>query len=208
MIKKRILELAMAVMLVGGVFFLSREGARLVSSQTQTQKTVIVDAGHGANDPGKIGVNDLQEKDINLAVALKLQEQLEAAGVRVVMTRTDDAALYSEDAANKKIADMQKRREIIDGNDADCAVSIHQNSYSEEDVKGAQVFYYQHSQPAKQLAEIIQQSLIDNLDNDNHREAKGNVTYFLLKKTITPLVIVEAGVIIRISHGKVFITEK
>lgn len=193
MIKKRILELTMALMLVGGFFFLSREGARLVSNQTQTKKTVVVDAGHGANDPGKIGTNDLKEKEVNLAVALKLQKLLEDEGVEVIMTRTDDSALYSEGTSNKKVEDMQKRREIIDGGNADCAVSIHQNSYSQEGVKGAQVFYFQHSKEAKTLAEVLQQSLIDNLDNENHREAKGNVTYFLLKKTVTPLVIVECG---------------
>lgn len=208
MIKKRIFELAMAVILVSGVFFLSREGARLVSNQTQARKTVVIDAGHGARDPGKIGTNDLQEKDVNLAVALKVQKQLEKEGVNVVMTRTDDSALYSEGTTNKKVEDMQKRREIIDGSKADCAVSIHQNSYSEESVKGAQVFYYQHSKEAKGLAEIVQQSLVDTLDKENSREAKGNVTYFLLKKTETPLVIVECGFLSNREESRLLGTEE
>lgn len=193
MIKKKILELSMGIMLLCGIFFLSREGARLVSNQIQGAKTVVVDAGHGASDPGKVAADGKKEKDLNLSIAMKLKERLEKEGLNVVMTRTDDTALYSKDSKNKKVEDMEKRREIINSSNADCAVSIHQNSYSQESVKGAQVFYYQHSKDAQTLAETLQKSLIDNLDKENHREAKGNVTYYLLKKTKIPLAIVECG---------------
>ena len=71
-------------------------------------------------------------------------------------------------------------------------VSIHQNSYHEEYVKGAQVFYYATSQNSKRLADIIQEQL-KSLDSENRREAKGNDSYFLLKKTSKPIVIVECG---------------
>ena len=89
---RRKLEIAMSALVLLGAFFFAKEGARL----TQALKVegsgacVVVDAGHGGSDPGKIGVNNEKEKDINLKIAKKLKELLEQAGVRVVMTRTED----------------------------------------------------------------------------------------------------------------------
>ena len=64
-------------------------------------------SAHGGDDPGKIGINDALEKDINLQIALKLQKILEQNNIKVVMTRNTDAGLYSEGATNKKAEDMQ-----------------------------------------------------------------------------------------------------
>ncbi len=108
------------------------------------------------------------------------------------MTREGDSGLYDEGAANKKVQDMKKRLEIIEASDAVLVVSIHQNSYHEEYVKGAQVFYYATSDKSKRLAEVLQGQLKE-LEPDNKREAKGNDSYFLLKKTSKPIVIVECG---------------
>ena len=72
-------------------------------------------------------------------------------------------------------------------------VSIHQNSYSDPGVKGAQVFYYEDSVEGKRLAECLQNALIEQVDPENHRQAKGNTTYYLLKRTDAPLVICECG---------------
>jgi len=87
---------------------------------------------------------------------------------------------------------MKKRMEIIEASDAEVVVSIHQNSYHEEYVKGAQVFYYATSDKSKRLAEVLQEQLKE-LEPDNKRQAKGNDSYFLLKKTSKPIVIVECG---------------
>lgn len=200
MFKRNILELVMAFMLLTGVFVLSREGAKLVANQAEEKKTVIIDAGHGANDPGKEGVNGLNEKDINLSIALKLEKILKKEGMKVIMTRKDDSPLYSEGAKNKKAEDMQKRVALINESKADCVISIHQNSYSQESVNGAQVFYYQSSIEGKKLGEIMQSKLVEMVDPENHRQAKANGTYYLLKKTEAPLAIVEANNIIRINQ--------
>ena len=76
---------------------------------------------------------------------------------------------------------------------ADIFVSIHQNSYSEEYVKGAQVFYYATSLQGKSMAEMMQKTMTEVLDKDNRREAKANDSYYLLKKTQTPIIIAECG---------------
>lgn len=170
-------------------------GAVYVTSlqvENKSRACVVIDAGHGGSDPGKVGINNQLEKEINLKIAEILKDFLQAEGIEVVMTRESDAGLYDEGASNKKVQDMKRRLEIIEKADPVIVVSIHQNSYHEEYVKGAQVFYYTTSESSRQLAEVIQEQL-RSLDPDNRREAKGNDSYFLLKKTSKPIVIVECG---------------
>lgn len=183
----------MAVLMLAGVFFLSREGAKQVAMKNVNQKTVVIDAGHGGSDPGKIGINDVLEKDLNLVISEKLKKLLEEEGFQVVMTRTKDEGLYDPDAVNKKVQDLQRRCDLIHKTQPVCAVSIHQNSYSQEGVSGAQVFYYKDSAQGQRLAACVQEQLIAQVDPENHRQEKGNTTYYLLKKTDVPLVIVECG---------------
>lgn len=147
---------------------------------------------HGAEDPGKVGVNNVLEKDLNLQVAKKVQEKLENKGIQVVMTRDDDIGLYDETESNKKLADMRKRVSLINEVKPDIVVSIHQNSYSDSSVKGAQVFYYKHSKEGEEAARLMQEEL-KSLDEDNKRQIKANDTYYMLKKTAVPTIIVECG---------------
>ena len=153
---------------------------------------VVIDPGHGGVDPGKVGENNVIEKDINLQIALKLQKSFEEKGVTVVLTRTDDMGLYSEDDTNKKSTDMKNRCEIIDRTLPDAVISIHQNSYTDESVCGAQVFYYTNSPKGRILGEDIQKQLIA-IDGMNPRTAKTNSEYYMLINTPSPTVIVECG---------------
>ena len=193
--QNRILKLVMVGILMVSMFVLAREGAVYVTSlqvENKSRACVVIDAGHGGSDPGKVGINNQLEKEINLKIAEILKDFLQAEGIEVVMTRESDAGLYDEGASNKKVQDMKRRLEIIEKADPVIVVSLHQNSYHEEYVKGAQVFYYTTSESSRQLAEVIQEQL-RSLDPDNRREAKGNDSYFLLKKTSKPIVIVECG---------------
>ncbi|MCI8354386.1 MAG: N-acetylmuramoyl-L-alanine amidase [Lachnospiraceae bacterium] len=191
----------MAGILLFSMFVVAREGAAYVfsekirasvSEEGKDQVCVVIDAGHGGADPGKVGINDALEKDINLEIALILKKFLEAEDIRVVMTREDENGLYDEGASNKKVQDMKRRLAIIEEADPELVVSIHQNSYHEEYVKGAQVFFYQTSERSRVLADILQEQLA-LLDPENKRQAKGNDSYYLLKKTGKPIVIVECG---------------
>lgn len=154
---------------------------------------VVIDAGHGGVDPGKVSAGGALEKDINLEIAIKLQQFLEQEDVEVVLTRDSDAGLYDENASNKKVQDMKRRVELIESTRPVVTVSIHQNSYHEEYVHGAQTFYYANSEQSKELAEKIQQVLLNTIDRNNTRVAKANDSYYLLKKTSSPIVIVECG---------------
>ena len=88
---------------------------------------------------------------------------------------------------------MQNRAVLMNKTNPDCIVSIHQNSYTEEAIDGAQVFYYTSSHTGKTLASLIQQSLIKLSDPSNHRVEKSNISYYLLKQANSPIVIVECG---------------
>ena len=154
---------------------------------------VVLDAGHGGNDPGKVGVNGTLEKDVNLSVVYKLKEYLEAADVTVVLTREDGEGLYQSSDINKKRADMQARCEKIEDTRADLTVSIHQNSFHDEAVRGAQVFYYTDSKEGQRLADCLQSALIAELGEETVRIPKANKEYYLLLHTSCPIVIVECG---------------
>ena len=74
---------------------------------------VVIDVGHGGNDPGKIGVDNVKEKDVNLQIALCLKAQLQARGVKVILTREGDVCLATDGATNKKVSDMHNRVSLI-----------------------------------------------------------------------------------------------
>ncbi len=191
---KRKIELGMTLLLLIGIIVVSRKLSQVVMSNTVPEDvssapqkiTVVVDAGHGGKDPGKVGVNDALEKDINLAISKKLQSSFEKMGIEVVMTRTDDV---SEDT---KLADMKKRVEKINEVHPTITVSIHQNSYSDSSIRGAQVFYFTHSKASEEAASIVQEEL-RTMDSENTRQTKANDTFYMLKKTEVPTIIVECG---------------
>ena len=197
--KKYRIELTMACLLLVCFYLLSRQAAVISVNQTErgTQKAasplILVDAGHGGSDPGMIGVGGLEEKGINLSISLLLRDTLEKSGYSVIMTREEDKGLYDSSAANKKAQDMQRRIAMIREHMPVLSVSIHQNSYPQEEIKGAQVFYYESSVEGKKLAEAVQSSLNDLLEVDRPREVKGNTSYYLLKRSSGTLVIVECG---------------
>lgn len=191
------LRIGMSLCLLLASFLLSRHAALMVSGQNvmmgQKRPVVVIDSGHGGNDPGKVGVDNSLEKDINLQIAKKLRTYLEAADVEVVMTREDDRGLYDEDAGSKKASDMKNRCEMINKILPDILVSIHQNSYHQEEISGGQVFYYRGSDKGKRLAEILQKRFDYVLGEKNTRKAKANDSYYLLLHVKSPGVIVETG---------------
>lgn len=195
--KKEHLELIMSVALILCAFLLAGRGWEMALGERVTEgtdrKVVVVDAGHGGRDPGKVGVDGCLEKDLNLEIAKKVQAILEQQDIKVIMIRDTDKGLYEEQTSNKKVQDMKNRCALINETEPDCVVSIHQNSYHEEYVSGAQVFYYSSSAEGKALAEALQSELVSYADPENHRQAKANDSYYLLKKTEAPIAIVECG---------------
>ncbi|MEG2059293.1 MAG: N-acetylmuramoyl-L-alanine amidase [Lachnospiraceae bacterium] len=191
----RKIELVMGVMFLLAAALLVKGTSNLIAcaGSSNRNQTIVLDAGHGGPDPGKVGVSGAYEKDINLRVAYKLKSLLESADYKVTMTRLDDLSLSSGLSTDNKAEDMKERCSIIENANPVFTISIHQNSYPSEEVKGAQTFYYGKSQEGKELAEYIQKSMIERVDKKNKREAKANESYYLLTKTPSATVIVECG---------------
>lgn len=175
--------------------FLPWENAQEAAAATVSDKqpfVVVIDAGHGGEDPGKIGTTGILEKDINLAIAMLLRELLESQDIQVFMTRDSDKDL-STDTTRFKISDMKHRIAFIQETHADLVISIHQNSYTDPKVYGAQCFYYTPSEEGKTLAALIQSQIISSTEQTKIREIKANDDYYLLKHSPVPTVIAECG---------------
>lgn len=126
----------------------------------------------------------------------------------VVMTRDTAEGLYDAEASNKKVQDMKRRIERIEEVKPAVTVSIHQNSYPEEAIHGAQVFYYDGSTQGQKLAQAIQTQLVEKVDPENKRQIKANDSYYLLKKTRVPIVIVECGFLSNAAEARKLSTEE
>lgn len=171
----------------------SGNGKNASDKKDADKKVILLDPGHGGIDPGKVSVTGTNEKEINLQIAVRTKEKLEKAGYKVFMTREDDEGLYKDSDSNKKTADMKRRCLMAEECKADILVSIHQNSYQSEGVKGAQVFYYSHSDEGEKLAKSIQKGFQTVVSSNNGREAKANDSYYILLNVKCPAVIAECG---------------
>ena len=202
------IEFIIAVIILAGLWFLNQNITEKVTATTAEEKMrIVIDAGHGGEDPGKIAVNGALEKEINLSVAKKLKLLLEEQGIEVKMVREEDKMLSSESAKNKKMEDMKARVKLINHSVPALVVSIHQNSFSDASAKGAQVFYHAESKEGKTASEIMQKNLKE-IDTDNHRQAKGNDDYYLLKHTEVPVIIVECGFLSNPEEAELLIKEE
>lgn len=179
--------------------FMANFSAAEASSMPITQKTVIVDAGHGGDDGGAIGIDGTVEKDINLDIALKLEKILKFYGFNVIMTRTQDVMTCDDglDSLRKrKISDIHNRFELMRKNPDAIFISVHQNKFEDSSQHGTQVFYSGNDERSKELAEAIQTSVTLTLQRKNDRVVKksGSGIYLLYHAKI-PAVLVECGFI-------------
>ncbi len=186
------------VLLLGGwgLLKLGHQPQAALSWQMADQ-TIVIDAGHGGIFPGKVSNDGLLEKDINLAIAQKLQALLTESGTITVMTRESDKDLFPESEQDSKMilrqrADLKARTDIAAASQADLFVSIHCNSIPTAKWSGAQTFYAPNSEQSAQLAQAIQASLISQLKNTD-RAALVREDTFLFEHLDIPAVIVECG---------------
>ena len=169
--------------------------------------TIVIDAGHGGSDPGSIGYKTkVRESDLNLRLSKMLKEKLEHSGINVVMTRTTDESLIEGSGKKWKKQDMEKRKKLIEKIRPNMVISIHQNSYTNHSLRGAQVFYDKTSDISKQIATSIQQEFIQSLDHSNKHTSPGD--YFMLKCSAAPSVIIECGFLSNAEEEQLLLTKE
>ena len=197
-IKYIVFGLIALVLMVVCVLKIREVSEETISYMPITNKTIVLDAGHGGIDSGASS-NDktIYEKNINLSITLKLKELIEASGGLVILTRDDDSSLY-EESENKTIRqkyneNIKNRKKIVDESDADMFISIHLNSFTESKYSGAQTFYPEGMNDSKILAKSIQDELKRVVDNTNNRVIKPRDNLYLLKNCKMPSVLIECG---------------
>ena len=159
-------------------------------------KTIVIDAGHGKPDEGAESSTGTTEAETNLKIALKLQNLLEQSGSSVVLTRSDENAIYDIDAKTlrqKKISDIHNRVKIGNESSADIFVSIHLNKIPQQQYDGWQTFYKAGSENGQKLAVSIQNNLNKAIQKENNRVAKTIDNIYIIKHVEIPIAIVECG---------------
>ena len=200
--KRRICIILLAFVL--GIFAYSYENAKInlgeeVKQTTSTPvsgKVIVIDAGHGVPDEGAQSSKGTTEAETNLKIALKLQNLLESSGCTVILTRSDENAIYDLDKntlREKKISDIRNRVKIGNNASADIFVSIHLNKIPQQQYWGWQCFYNSKNKESINLAKKIQANLNDAIQKENKRVAMKLDTVYIMKHVEIPISIVECG---------------
>jgi N-acetylmuramoyl-L-alanine amidase len=142
--------------------------------------TIVLDAGHGGSDPGAQR-GSMQEKEMTLPIVLLLKHKLEADGMKVLLTRSDDTFVSLED-----------RVRLTNSTSPNLFVSVHINSLdTDRDLSGIET-YYQTPQ-SKTLAECVHESLVNHLDASDRAVRKAR--FYVINHTPVPAILAEVGFI-------------
>ena len=176
-----------------------------------SNKVVIVDAGHGTPDEGAESSNGTKEAELNLKIALKLQKLLEQSGCTVLLTRSDENAIYdaeSNSIREKKVSDIHNRVKLGNESSSDIFVSIHLNKIEQQQYSGWQTFYKANNEGSKKLATCIQNSLNEAMQKANNRKPAQLNTVYLMKHVEIPISIVECGFLSNPEEEKLLQTDE
>lgn len=202
------LLIAVIVTVVGGI----RHAVITNGGDRTYVRQVVIDPGHGGVDPGAIGVNNIKEKDINLAISLYLKDMLVANGYEVIMTRDTDVAIHDDifkSIKKIKTSDLKNRLRIIESNPDAIAVSIHQNKFPATSPSGAQMFYGRKNEKSKILAQSIQEAFVQNIQPNNKRQVKRSTSdVYIVHNVENPIVLVECGFISNYNDANLLTNEE
>lgn len=166
-------------------------------SISESKPLIIIDAGHGGEDGGTQSSTGVLEKDINLSIALKLSHIMSSLGYETLLIRNEDTLIYSDNCNSqreKKVSDIHNRMKVIEENPDSIFLSIHQNHYSQSKYSGAQVFYSPDNEKSMLIAESVQKSIVNLLQNENERKIKkSGKEIYLLYHAKSPAIMVECG---------------
>ena len=172
-------------------------GSRAVSTMAQGEMiardhVIVIDAGHGGEDGGATSCTGILESQINLEIALRLNEVLQLLGYDTKMIRTTDTAIYTEGSsiAAKKVSDLKQRVKIVNETNGAILVSIHQNIFPASRYSGAQVFYNNQS---RGLADSLQNVFVETVNQGSNRKAKAADGVYVMQHITKPGILVECG---------------
>lgn len=211
--KKRIMIIT-SILIVATLVF-SIQTAKL-NETTQTvalpvsNKVIVLDAGHGKPDEGAQSSNGTTEAETNLKITLKVQNLLEQSGATVILTRSDENAIYDLDSKTlkqKKVSDIHNRVKIGNESSADIFVSIHLNKIPQEQYSGWQCFYKNGNENSIKLAKSLQENLNESIQKENKRVAMKLENVYIIKHVEIPISIVECGFLSNAEEEKQLLEE-
>ena len=157
---------------------------------------IIIDAGHGGEDGGAVAVDGTYEKDINLQIALKVNDILSVFGYKTHLIRTTDTAIHTtgNTIRERKVSDIHNRTDTMNLYENCIYLSIHQNKYEDSRIWGAQTFYSANCGESKEIAQLIQNAVKSQLQPNNTRQIKKSGTdIYVLYNATKPAIMVECG---------------
>ena len=158
--------------------------------------TIIIDAGHGGEDGGAVGIDGTYEKDINLQISLKVNEIFSIFGYKTHLIRTTDTAIHTEGNTirQRKVSDIRNRADTMNLYENCIYLSIHQNKYEDSRIWGAQTFYSANFNESKEIAQFIQNAVTSQIQANNKRQIKkAGTDIYVLYNATKPAVMVECG---------------
>ncbi len=180
-----------------GADYMRRAAARPAAVNMDKKVTFVLDAGHGGEDGGAVGVNGVYEKDLNLRIAMALGKQLEEAGHSVVYTRTEDRLLYTAEQdirGKRKMYDLRNRLAMAEAEENAVLISIHMNKFSSPRYSGLQVYYSKNHADSRILADRVQSTVKADLQPENNRAIKAaDENIYLMNHAAMPAVLIECG---------------
>jgi len=169
-----------------------------------SNKTIILDAGHGAPDFGAESANGIKESNINLSITKKVQSLLEQSGCNVILTRSDENGIYDLKAntiREKKVSDIKNRVKIGNESSADAFISIHLNKIPQSQYYGWQTFFKTNNEESESLARSIQEEL-------NKREALKITGKYIIEHVEIPITIIECGFLSNPEEEKLLVQDE
>ena len=179
---------------------------------------VVIDAGHGGEDGGASSASGVVEKNVNLSVAFALRDLFEAAGIPVVMTRTEDILLYDRGVnfqGRKKVLDLAARQLIAErvaeeaaaGGGTSLFISIHMNAFPAPQYSGMQVWYGVRDPASKEVADAIQAASLSLMPSNRRKTKAAGSNIYLLENIKSPAVLVECGFLSNPAEAEKLATE-
>ena len=185
------------LLIIVAFLIVSLEGNHAVTAFSEVNRnrtTVIIDAGHGGVDGGAVSCTGVPESQINLEIAIKLNDLMHLLGIRTIMIRETDRSVYTDGKtiAAKKVSDIKERVRIVNTTPNALLLSIHQNNFQDARYRGAQIFYNNWGE-SKNLAEKLQTAFQDTVNPDNHRQIKRTSGIYLMEHINTAGILIECG---------------
>lgn len=184
-----------------GLVLAAIAGSRAVTVFTESAPvdrctTVIIDAGHGGVDGGATSCTGVLESNINLEIALRLEDLMHLLGIHTKMIRKTDISVYTkgESIAAKKVSDLKQRVLMVNEEDNALLISLHQNYFSDQRYSGAQVFYAPVT-GSDIFAKELQNAFVQTLNKGSNRKIKKADGIYLMQHINVPGALIECGFI-------------